>query len=601
MTKQKSITWQHRVAQIAQNPYLTAATLLLLGIGTGIISMMLGAAYFGMPMFYAYFGSPMLVFLNLLPPVLILFLAYLVGGRAWLAFLITSFIVLALSVIDFLKIQVRSDPLVITDFGLTEEVGNVASGYVMIINWKIYVAAFYVIIGTVVSAVLLKFKPSGKIRLIGSVIIVALSVLAYMTLYSSQKLYNKTEATYEINIWSNSEKSIAKGFTYPFIYNFHDFASWPPEGYKSGQATELLSAYTDDAIPDDKKVNIVSVMLESYADLSTLGVIDFTQDVYDQLHALQEESVYGSLVTNTFAGGTTNSERSYLTGFTCHGDFQNPTNSYIWYLKQQGYYAEGFHAGYEWYYDRDKINENLGYDNYYFLEDLETEDRTDEFFFSEVLKLFDSRNVNTPYFSYNLSFQNHGPYDSEISCEESYFEQDDLSDSAYCILNNYLDGIADTTEHLTEFIDYFRTLDTPVVVVLFGDHMPWLGNSYVVYNELGINIDLSTEEGFYNFYETPYLIWANDAAKEVLDNDFTGYGGDISPCFLMNKVFDLCSWQGNAFMKASNALYSRTGIVSAAGYFVENNILTTELSDETESIYRNYEIIEYYWQHNFSY
>jgi hypothetical protein len=35
--------------------------------------------------------------------------------------------VLALSVIDFFKIQVRSEPLVITDFGLTEEVGNVAA------------------------------------------------------------------------------------------------------------------------------------------------------------------------------------------------------------------------------------------------------------------------------------------------------------------------------------------------------------------------------------------------------------------------------------------------------------------------------------------
>ena len=567
MTKQTAAARRENAAQLEKNPYLTAVLLMLLGLGIGMISMMLGAAYFGMPMFYAYFSSALLVISNLLPPVLLIFFVYLAGGRAWVAFLVTSFIILALSVIDFFKIQVRSEPLVFSDFSLIEEVGHVASGYDMCINWKVYVAAVYVVGGTVFSAVFARYKPHGKIRVIGSVFLVIASGAVYMTLYSSESIYNETEAGYDINIWSNSEQSIAKGFLYTFIYNLHDEASQPPDGYKTSTTAALLSDFTDDAIPDDKKVNIVSVMLESYSDLSTLGMLDFSQDVYGPLHELEEESVCGSLVVNTFAGGTINSERSYLTGFTQLGDFQVETNSYVWYLKQQGYYTEGFHTGNEWYYDRELINENLGYDNYYFLEDYETEDRTDDFFFPKVLELFESRDEDTPYFSYNLSYQNHGPYDSETTCETSYIVQGSLSDSAYCILNNYLEGIADTTEHIADFVDYFRELDTPVVIVMFGDHMPWLGNSYVVYNELGVNIDLSTEEGFYNFYQTPYLIWANDAAKEVLGNDFTGNGGDFSPCFLMNRVFDLCSWEGNAFMKASNELYDITDIVSAAGYF----------------------------------
>ncbi len=601
MTQPQTLKQQRRFAGLARNRALTIAGLALLGIGIGLISMMLGASYFGMPMFYAYFTNPMLVLLNLLPPLLLLYLAWFVGGRAWLAFFLASFVVLALSVIDFFKIQVRSEPLVITDFGLTEEVGNVAAGYEMLVNWKVYIAAAYLAGGTALSAVLLRFKPPRRTRLVGAAAAVLLSAVSYLTLYSSEKLYRKTEADYAINVWSNTEKSIAKGFTYPFIYNFQDFASKPPKGYKPEEAAALLDGYAGEDIPDDKKVSIVSVMLESYADLSALGVLDFREDVYGPLHALQAESVHGSLVVNTFAGGTINSERSYLTGYTHLGDCQMPTNSYVWYLKQQGYVTQGCHTGYEWYYDRDRINANLGFDTYCFLEDFETEDRTDEFFFSKVWEMFDKRDKSAPYFGYSLSFQNHGPYDSETTCATPYIEQGSLSDGAYCILNNYLSGIADTTERLSDFIGSFRELDEPVVVVLFGDHMPWMGNSYVVYNELGVNIDLSTEEGFYNFYSTPYLIWANDAAKEVLGNDFTGDGGDFSPCFLMNKVFDLCAWPGNAFMKASNALRETVGIVSGNGYYMENGVLTAELSAGAADVYRNYRFIEYYYQHNFSY
>lgn len=39
---------------------------------------------------------------------------------------------------------------------------------------------------------------------------------------------------------------------------------------------------------------------------------------------------------------------------------------------------------------------------------------------------------------------------------------------------------------------------------------------------MGINIDQSTLEGLLNYYTTPYVIWANDAAKAKLGVDFHG-------------------------------------------------------------------------------
>jgi hypothetical protein len=216
-----------------------------------------------------------------------------------------------------------------------------------------------------------------------------------------------------------------------------------------------------------------------------------------------------------------------------------------------------------------------------------------------VKKLYESRDPAVPYFSYNLSYQNHGPYDSTKTTDTAYIDKGSLTDASYNIFNNYMEGVNDTTRHITDLIEYFRGRSEPVVVVLFGDHKPWLGNSNEVYRELGINIDLSTEEGFFDFYTTPYVIWANDAAKAALGSDFTGDGGDFSPCFLMNKLFDLCAWGGNQYMKAADDVRKYTSIINTAtGEFFEDGKLTPQLSAEADDVYKNFKKIEYYWKNN---
>jgi hypothetical protein len=130
--------------------------------------------------------------------------------------------------------------------------------------------------------------------------------------------------------------------------------------------------------------------------------------------------------------------------------------------------------------------------------------------------------------------------------------------------------------------------------VLFGDHKPWMGNANSVYTEIGANFDFSTLDGFRTYYTTPYLIWANPAAREVLDETFTGEGGDFSPCFLMPKLFDLCDWEGSAFMQLSREMREITPLLHARSLFLTDGILTDILSPETEAFYSDYLCAQYY-------
>jgi len=141
-----------------------------------------------------------------------------------------------------------------------------------------------------------------------------------------------------------------------------------------------------------------------------------------------------------------------------------------------------------------------------------------------------------------------------------------------------------------------------VIVLIFGDHMPWLGNRNFVYHELAINIDRDTEEGYLNYYSTPYIIWANDPAKETLGNDFTGERGSFSPGFLMGELFDLCSWQGEGYMQALRELKETVDVINPLiGVFRENGTMTPELSPAAEAQYRKLRMMELYRLNNFFY
>ena len=164
----------------------------------------------------------------------------------------------------------------------------------------------------------------------------------------------------------------------------------------------------------------------------------------------------------------------------------------------------------------------------------------------------------------------------------------------YNILNNYLSGIKNTGEELEKLIEEIESLDEPCVLVAFGDHKPWLGEGNSVYEMLGIDLDVSTLEGFYNYYATPYIMYANDAAKQITGNQFVGEGADIAPNYLMNELFEQLGYEGPAFMKITNSV-RETITVHSGEIFVENGEVVDKLSDEDQQIWNQYKKYEYYF------
>ena len=588
------------------------AWVLLSAIGIGFASLLMAFDPYALRLALGLLDRPLILLLNLLPPVVVMLLLWALIGRAGAAFLLTAGLVLGLSAGNYFKLTFRDDPLMLADLLLLKEAGNMAGNYKLFIDWKIGLALACVALGWLFLHFFVRGRPGVRTRF-GLISAALLAAICLTPVYLDDTMYNVHTAWYERipNRWSSTQQYIAHGFLYPFLHSASDAFETPPAGYSEERAARMLSAWEDADIPEDKKVNVVAIMLEAYNDFTKFGVPELAQDVYQVWHDLEAEGYSGNLVTNIFAGGTVDSERCFLTGCATLGQFRGQTNSYPWYFREQGYTVEGMHPCYQWFYNRVNINANLGFEDYYFVENY-FEPMTgggvamDDIFFPELIKKYEEGTAgDKPYFNFSVTYQGHGPYDNNICWwgEKGDFVVDDgtYTEEEQYILDNYFGSIANTNQHLKELTDYLRADDEPVVLVLFGDHNPWMGDGNSVYAAMGIDFNMDTQQGFLNYYSTPYLIWANDAAKDALGNDFQGTGPDIGPYFLMNEVFKLCGWEGPAYLQAVNEVAARVPVIHTTGRYLENGVLTDALSPEGEAVVRDHRILEYYRRSNFTY
>ena len=111
-----------------------------------------------------------------------------------------------------------------------------------------------------------------------------------------------------------------------------------------------------------------------------------------------------------------------------------------------------------------------------------------------------------------------------------------------------------------------------------------------------------TKEGFYNYWSTSYLIWGNDAAKAALGVELVGEGPDISPCYLMNLVFQQLGWEGPAFMQAMTGMMNMFPVVSSAsGLTMVDGRLTADIPEDRRALFQEFLYLQQYWRNEFLY
>ena len=484
-----------------------------------------------------------------------------------------------LSMANTIKIEVRDDPVYPSDLLLIKEAATASSEYKIDIPTDDIGILVGCVIALLLCGIVYAIDNKGKIAVIrqmagklkcalvrfgGFIVCMVVLVAVVLGVYSSDELYKQFDLE---NYDHVSEVYSNLGFPFSFCHYAKAYSPQKPEGYDKDEA--MFYGQNIKTETNDPKVHVIMIMDEAYSDLTDLGIMNFDegndpQFMFKQM-AESKNGLSGHIVVPGFAGGTAYTEFDILTGMqtnmladsniTAFRVLKDKEESLMSVLHGAGYTTQFEHVGKSWYYNRENAYKLLGADETLFEEDMK-DIGYKGFYISDdyVAQLIEDRFNKAVYdnewlFSYNVTIQNHMSYTADKYAGWTLDKIDvmaTLTKDTHDAINAYTEGIRDANYMLYRLYNFFNDTDEPVMLVFFGDHMPYLGDGRKGYKELGIdNVYSENKAAALKLYQTPYLIWCNDAGAKALDFENAAKelnlpdDGVIQASYLGSVVLDL--------------------------------------------------------------
>ena len=567
--------------------------------------------------------QPLLIVLNTLPVGLLVLAAAFLFRNVFFGGAVVNLAACALSIANRVKIEVRDEPVFPRDFALLKEVGSALGSYDIRFPIPQITA---VILATLALAVLGFFVSSEPFpieklrnwlgRLLGAAASLAVLTALILTAYASKDLYQSfhvSNAEYVPAVFNDL------GFPYAFCHHFTTYLVDRPEGFSRSMAEAWE---TGDQPGQSVPIHVVMVMNEAFSDVTDADVFTYNEenDPLPNLHALREDShaLCGHVVVPGFAGGTANTEFDVLTGMQTNALSASTTSamrvvnrnldSLFRVFAADGYQTSFFHPGDNWFYNRENVYRWFGAGETRFVGDMESPDYkgrwvTDDYAAGLIEEAFEQ--AEGPLFHFTTTIQNHMSYTADKYGPDYGFPDVEvsvpLSEEAETLLKVYVEGARDADAMLGRLWRYFDAQSEPVILVFWGDHLPYLGDNMLAYSELGL--DVAAPEGEqrdpFSPYKTPYVIWANDAAAELLEWNTAVSSLDLpeslSASFLGAAVLELTGRRNESpWFSFLNDLRRELPVVHRTTYQLPYGPVTGELTDGQRDLLQKWRRWSYY-------
>ena len=554
------LQWRIPNPRIASGISLAAAVLL------PIVAMTMVEALNGV---FTWDWSPRTLLLNYILYWVFYGIVYVCCGNLRLPMLIVNPIVFLLSMTNYYVMLFRGTPFVPMDLLSIGTAANVAAGYDYSLSHlqviAILLLAFILIVGSRLHTPRMEWEWQVASRVFfGTLSVCVIGIYAFTNLYA--------DAGLKPDYWNQARGYRRTGVVLNFCLNTKYLFVSEPKGYDIAEIPDIVTDTVAGTTVDElglipavdtptKTPNIICIMNESLSDLSVLGDVQTNIPYMSYLNSLTENTVRGNLAISVIGGGTSNSEFEFLTG-TPMAFFPTGSNAYSLYIKspketlvsaleQQGYTSSAFHPYYSGGWNRVAVYDHFGFDRTRFLEDLIptgilsqyhasgnstallqqlVEDIyphenvmlrqyvSDSYNYKDLIRQYENRDRNKPFFLFNVTMQNHGGYnagadvfDGDVyvtGLPEGSAPVADIS-SAYPKANQYLSLMKYSDEAIAELIAYFEQQEEPTVICMFGDHQPSIEEEYIkalmgVKDLYSISLDQTQKR-----YTTPFIIWTN--------------------------------------------------------------------------------------------
>ncbi|GHU50404.1 phosphoglycerol transferase [Clostridia bacterium] len=552
-------------------------------------------------------------FMNMLPILLTLVFLMFASGRIGVALPVTTLLFAGLSIVNRLKVEMRNDPFMPDDIFSGREAMSILTSQNQTIVFKLI--GIFLLFALAVFVLLVFVRESKMhfvVRIAGTLAFVGVALAVNNKLYKDTAYYmsfpvdnpNFTVSRYNSN-----------GFVYSFLYQINQRGATPEEYSKRG-VEKAMAGYPQKLNYAGVHPNVIMFMSEAFSDLSDNPHFDFSnyEDPLKNFNKIRKDSMSGYMLVSGTGGGTADTEFDVLTGMSrreidnvqyAYRLINRPTEGVANALAQLNYYKIFVHPGHPWFYNRANVYRFLGFDEIkfdeYFAgapmkggEYINEDDSMDGFIQLFREKLY----YDAPVFEYCVNIQNHGPYPGKYGDWQKNFDTDlALPDGDVDILSNYFEGVIDVDRNLKKLTDYLDTVDEPVLLVYFGDHMPSMPID--TFNDLDFEFSYDGDfEHRVSIYKTPYIFWQNKTYRDIDDFSKRDNSADalMSSSFIGAKTLDLIGEpDATPFFSFLNSLRKSMPVVTKYEYVEANGTYRTyeTLTPEEHNrvmLYKN-------WQH----
>lgn len=535
--------------------------------------------------------------LNILAIFVIQLVIRFVVGKWSRALLISTVLMIIWSIANYYTVLYHGSPLFPSELRSVGTAFEVMGDYSYEIDRHV---KFLIIAGAVlliVSVFYLICERKSKAYTIVSEVCTALGIAAcvfclYVYLFSSKKI------TPEIIVGWNWKEGVQRyGFGVTVIDDadkmIHSISM--PEGYSAEKVKEYdpvgIEASTEQYPDIILILNETFYCMDDYID--TGADVDYMEGFYGI-----DNAIYGHSAASRVGGGTNDSEFEILTGNAMalmksyapfnYFNFNSYFGDYVHCLKELGYSTLAMHAAKGTNYNRSSTYPKLGFDETVLgSESFKHHDfqygnrtRTDSDNYKDLIDHYNEQGEG-PRFAYLLTFQNHGGYeknDDDLDVVHVSKDFGDLTDD----MNEFLSAISYSSKAFTELVEYYRTVDRPVIICMTGDHSP----SFIT--------DLKSEgyseqEKALKTQMVPYVIWSN------YDIDTKGiYTENTTHYELMAMVCRMAGLPMTPYQKTILDLHDELPVLTNGGICMDKNGNIIDRSEaENQDLIDKYYYLEY--------
>lgn len=444
---------------------------------------------------------------------IVAYMLYSWSRRLWIFLVLQTLLAGVLYIGNAVKISFFGGPI------MPDDVYALRSLLLILEGWRFFAAA--IPLAAIASLFLFNFTMRHWSAYLSSLTAISLGMTI---VYQPAMIVEPLDKHFGNSVWDQRSNYLWHGAT---MYSLQEGARYflladvAPDMDEAEEAAQHLLAARPSAESAGKTFtprNVHLVLLESFWDPNGLKKARYKQNpLAPDFRKLWKSAGHSHAMAPVFGGYTANSEFEVLCGFPVVKDNvkferqllnQVPCLPHI--LADKGYKTVASHPNVPVFWNRVHAYERMGFQSYWSLGDFVQDDMNREFLADSSLyrqvveKIQPTLDARQPILDYIVTYFGHWNYPLSESRPNKVSSPSPVEE-----VTTYANTVYYKSRELMAFISDMQKRDPDSIIVVFGDHLPFLGENFAGYVDSGVlasNRSEFTPDMFKFYVSTPMLI-----------------------------------------------------------------------------------------------